>query len=342
MPAVAAARISHEGKRRQNTRAVQTFSFPSFSANTSPISSLFHEAFISRGVIYFWKGIFYTYTIKYLSKLAAKYSAPEYSSVSSAYEIHTRRTGPFCIASSNMSRETTKITFEGLPLEVRQAILSAIPDLETLQAAIQTGHCLYSAFMDARRHITKNVLEHHIDPEFMYDAVMTEMTLRKKDPFTDEGLLAFVEKYKARDQELFHSAFQGTISQAFRLAQFHNVVEFFITDFASSALQHKEAETGAPQNRSLSWRERHRIGRSFYRFEVFCNIFTDNELYSHPNGTKVREKIIPDDYEYYNYFVPWENEQLACIRDYLFKTITPGLSPCDLTGHRLINIVLTN
>lgn len=234
------------------------------------------------------------------------------------------------------------MTFESLPLEVCQAILSAIPDLKTLQAAIQTGHCLYSAFMDARKHITTNVLEHHIDPEFMYDAVMTEMTLWKKDPFTDEGLLAFVEEYKARDQELFHSVFQGTILQAVRLAQFHDVVEFFITDFASSTLQHKEAGTGVPQNRLLSWRERHRIGRSLYRFEVFCNIFTDNELYSHPNGPKAREKIIPDDYEYYNFFVPWENEQLACIRDYLFKTITPGLRPCDLPDHRLINIVLVD
>lgn len=28
---------------------------------------------------------------------------------------------------------------------------------------------------------------------------------------------------------------------------------------------------------------------------------------------------------YFAYFAPWENEQLACIHDYLLEVITPGL-----------------
>lgn len=225
-----------------------------------------------------------------------------------------------------MRRETNKVTFESLPLEVHQAILCAIPDFETLQTAIRTAPCLYSAFMDARKHIVTDILEQHIDPGFMYDAAMADMTSKMEEPFTDTGVLEFLSKYKARDQGLFHSAFQGTIPQAIRMADFHDVVEFFISDFASTTLQHKEEETGITQNRLLSWRERDRIGRSFYRFEIFHNIFREKEIYEHPCGLRTKERKSPDDYEYYNFFPPWENEQLACIRDYLFRALIPGSS----------------
>lgn len=31
--------------------------------------------------------------------------------------------------------------------------------------------------------------------------------------------------------------------------------------------------------------------------------------------------------KYFDLFAPWENEQLACIHDYLLGTIAPGLTP---------------
>lgn len=57
-----------------------------------------------------------------------------------------------------------------------------------------------------------------------------------------------------------------------------------------------------------------RIQRAFYRFEVYCNLFQNPERFDFREQRDI----------FFLKFSDWENEQLACMYDYLFRVICPG------------------
>lgn len=67
----------------------------------------------------------------------------------------------------------------------------------------------------------------------------------------------------------------------------------------------------------LSTNEVTRIERSLYRFEIYCNLFRDSAQFTFAPGPEQREA-------YFSKFSPWENEQLACVQDYLSGAIREG------------------
>ena len=60
----------------------------------------------------------------------------------------------------------------------------------------------------------------------------------------------------------------------------------------------------------------YRIERSFYTFEIYCSLFG-----------KSRSRLSLNDQLdlFFNRFAPWENEQLACVHDFLLDELKPGI-----------------
>lgn len=76
-----------------------------------------------------------------------------------------------------------------------------------------------------------------------------------------------------------------------------------------------------PENPSYppSHAEMNRIERSFLRFELYCNLFAMQSP-SQESAERFSQEEQRD--IYFKHYVSWENEQLACVHDYLFRRLS--------------------
>ena len=94
------------------------------------------------------------------------------------------------------------------------------------------------------------------------------------------------------------------------IERFHRFVDYFATQFANEALE-KQPRLVIEEQPKPSCEEIHRFQRAFYRLQLYCNVVghvfpvTDDEL---------REM-------FFGHYAAWENEQLACIHDYLVRVV---------------------
>jgi len=105
------------------------------------------------------------------------------------------------------------------------------------------------------------------------------------------------------------------VSGAISISELHTLIRFFADDFARQCLESLALEHGVLQP-PPSPLEMARIERALYRFEMYCKIFHDWKFPLLLDGEQ-------KEYLFSN-FSPCENEQLACIHNYLFGKIAPG------------------
>lgn len=103
---------------------------------------------------------------------------------------------------------------------------------------------------------------------------------------------------------------------ALRISDFHAHVRHFAADFATTALA--SCYTGSTSTLPTKT-EIARIERAFYPFELYCKLFPSSHT---PRRARKHHEI------FFSKFSAWENEQLACVHDYLVKTVFPG--DCDV------------
>ena len=85
--------------------------------------------------------------------------------------------------------------------------------------------------------------------------------------------------------------------------------------------------TDGPEFAPLSDTETARIIGAFYRFEIYCNLFrkSDKKQYSLDDKTRM----------FFKGFSPWENEQLACVENYLGGIVGPCMSSMNNLSYDL-------
>ncbi|KAH8156028.1 hypothetical protein CIB48_g12219 [Xylaria polymorpha] len=212
-----------------------------------------------------------------------------------------------------------------LPLELIQRILSCL-DFDSLCNAVLSCRFLFNAFKGAETLITGEVLLQHIDydvlPEAIlvnkswglfsceywdqldHDVVMAGRVWNGSFPFCDPIEL---EEMLGRRES---APTKWTLADAFPLVQFHEIVSYFATRFAREALkkQPRLLETGEPEHEELC-----RIERALYRFQLYCNLVVP--------PPQIRCSDLRGDFQFFSYFATWENEQLACIHEYLVRLI---------------------
>ena len=204
-------------------------------------------------------------------------------------------------------------TIEKFPLELKQALLSALSDISSLRSAALSCSSLYHAFLSAEELITTQVVKNHIDADVLPEAVAAFNSSRSQSLDT-QGVLDFINHHFCSRT----SPDSWTLSEALRLGSLHSTVERFASEFISEMLNtsSKFAYIDAPPGWPVSRHELNRIQRAFYRFEVYCNLFRDPKVF--------------DSFEIGDLFMfsfsHWENEQLACVHDYLFRVVCPGMN----------------
>lgn len=109
------------------------------------------------------------------------------------------------------------------------------------------------------------------------------------------------------------------------MSQFHSSVDFLTKDFVQKALAAsrfvESVESAVPAPPTTT--EIDRIQRAFYMFEIYRNIFT-RHYFNRQWGSGAQQGM------FFQYFSVWQNEQLACVHDYLVQLIIPGKYPTTL------------
>lgn len=224
----------------------------------------------------------------------------------------------------NMAKDLKlfKSSFSSLPAELRQAILCEMPDVRTLQSAIEVDDSLRSVFWRNESTILKNVLYNTINPRLIPEVLALlesthfhfgKVTLRvPDDPWTKERVSRLLSHYFQRQPV----SVNWKLADALTISEIYGHIRFFVDDFASSALSvHLTSGDKQLPQPSLSTDERCRLEAAFLRFELFCNLFRERAYKQERFEDEELSEI------FFDKFSPWENEQLACINDYLTAKI---------------------
>lgn len=221
-------------------------------------------------------------------------------------------------------------TIEQFPTELKQCLLSALPDIHSLRALTLSCSSFYHAFKNAESLITPQVVRNQFDSDVLPD-VLPEAVIALKasrlPTLMRPNLLDFSQDFlrsRTAPTETW------TLSTALPLSKLQLSVEYFATAFIAEMFNRSSAlgcfDT-APPSWPVSRDERNRIHRAFYRFEIYCNLFRQSKLFRNAEQKQT----------FFSRFSYWENEQLACIHDYLFRAVCPGVSMRD----QMCNLTLT-
>ncbi|KAI9839078.1 MAG: hypothetical protein M1837_002255 [Sclerophora amabilis] len=217
-----------------------------------------------------------------------------------------------------------KPSIESLPVELKRAILSALPDVSTIKSAVLSSPSLYNAYIDAHHQILHEVLLKKLHPSLVSDALLTLRSSKLGAKAKDREMVQTFIQTWLRDRPPPLEP-KWTLPDSIAVNELQSHVDFFSADFASSALSANPLD-GSPDDSPSPPTEMEscRIQRAFYRFELHCHLFRHqhHQRLHHPHE---------DSCLFFASHSPWENEQLACIHDYLYKRLSIAFD--DVAAH---------
>ncbi|KAF2105204.1 hypothetical protein BDV96DRAFT_695014 [Lophiotrema nucula] len=196
---------------------------------------------------------------------------------------------------------------ENLSVELLQMILSYLPDVLSLRSSALVCRKLFAAVRGAETLTTTSVLLKQME-DVLPEANIAQQALRLK-PCTEDQVQDFIATHLAKRQ-LPPKAW--TLKDAVTVAKVHVCVSELASQFITTAATKL---TGC-DNRPATRTEESRIQRAMYRFEIFCNLFRGLQ---EPVSRKLWDA-------FFSRFLPWENEQLACVHDYFDKAVRPAFN----------------
>ena len=212
--------------------------------------------------------------------------------------------------------------FLSLTIELKQAIFSVLPEAGILSSLILTRSTFYHTFRDAESLIIKSILHNQIGSHLLFDALMV-LKSRMLAPYNEETVAQLLDLYAERSLTVTSNHQKWTLRHAVAISSLYDTIECLSQDFVCSALATNPV-TGLdePSPTPLSALESNRIKRTFYRYDLFYSVFRECE------GHELRRSTSRTlQYFFFRMCEPWENEQLRCVRDYLFDSLCIRMCP---------------
>ncbi|KAK2734593.1 hypothetical protein FQN57_001640 [Myotisia sp. PD_48] len=213
-----------------------------------------------------------------------------------------------------------KTPFYSLPVEILQQILRCAPDVASLKSLVLASSRFYYAFGGAKSTIIHQVLLNSLGQDLLSHALATLEAAKKKTLSNGE-----VERFNIYCSNLkeaspaYFSALTWKPKDAAMIARLYDHVQALASDMASTCLLNfKKKYPHADVSRPLSDGEVTRFQHAFYRFEIYCILFHDKNLYFDGDDDLIKTHC--------DYFAHWENEQFGCVYDYLYKRVNSVLN----------------
>lgn len=202
----------------------------------------------------------------------------------------------------------------GVPAEIKQLIFELLADIPSLCALLSTCSILYCSFYDSESSILARFLQRRIPPSLMHIALAT---LKSSEPskWSKQTAEDLVTLYTKTDKSPLLPKLN--LRNAHLLSETNGHVQFFANRFATKALSYHPV-TCLPELVPTPIRpsELCRIERTLYRFQFYCNLMALRKKSRFGRGPSVIS---------FDGFAPWEDEQLACIKDYLLAAAFLGV-----------------
>ncbi len=196
-------------------------------------------------------------------------------------------------------------------------ILTHSCDLRSLRSSIASCRAFYSAFSSCPAAVTKALVSLEIDDAVLPEAILAvrAASIRRADQPYSELPAALSQLFSpGREALLSH---KWSFADGIAAIRLHSIIDHLAATPGSiypvySGDQITFAIRNRPQGNELA-----RIKRALYRFEIFCGLFPP------PSGRPdlgFREAQA----SFFSQFAPWENEQLACVHELLWRHVAPG------------------
>ena len=225
---------------------------------------------------------------------------------------------------------------EQLPAEIQQMILSALPDFQSLQAAILCSSTIYAAFASANASVTSRVLLNQVDFDVMPEAFTALQSLHL---FKAGQRRTREETREVHDQfaaEYLNQRRQSTglllLHDAMRIVKLHECIHAWAATFADATLKTMREETMYERSEpdpdpydsvqvDATDNEMKRIKRAFYLVEIYCNLYRPALMRRRSHLSLYLEDVRR---VFFSNFAPWENEQLACVMEFVVQMMSQG------------------
>lgn len=230
---------------------------------------------------------------------------------------------------------------ERLPVELLESILHYVPDILSLRSLVLSCPAAYRTFRGATTQIIHSVIQHNIPPSLIpFAAFVQKTTETSLKPYCarlppdnacsvaesceehklaispeedDANIVALINMFKSKDFESF--TIPWTPRSALKASQLHDHCLFFSERLSRKMLHGYDSELREPPPSST---EQHRILRTFYLFEIYCELFrSEHEGFNLSFGKSIRYSPQKQKNLFLALLGGYELEQLVNVRYYL-------------------------
>jgi len=227
-----------------------------------------------------------------------------------------------------------------MPVHLLSLILSDLDGMQTLGSAILSHSSFYAAYKEQSTAIIHRIVQNQIPLDLIPYAIAVYRATQVDHHNSKDvkSLLARHFDNIALPPSLMLRPEHLEPAVAHLISKTHSAVERFSHDFVDDTLPLTQDQLGLHRQNynQASTSEIFRIRRALYRFQLYCNLtFRDQ---SDLRRSK-QQRANLDSYlrlNYFGYFSPWVNEQLACIHDYLERVLSVGTN-LPPRCHNLVN-----
>jgi hypothetical protein len=203
-----------------------------------------------------------------------------------------------------------------LPCEIVGTILKNLDHLQWLPPALLTCRHFYVSFKESHG-VEASILRHQTTPALLPHAVAVMEASRLPRPLVGSSVFGLLEELYRSPARLAARVSALPTPVVRKMARTHDAIHALATSFATTA----QERISPPRTvTALSPSEYFRFCRAFYRAELFYTLFGHRGF----NDT-MKEWFFWRHRD-------WENEQLACVYDYLDERFTQGESVKYLAG----------
>jgi hypothetical protein len=210
---------------------------------------------------------------------------------------------------------------ENLPLELLVAILQQLDNIYSLFSSLLTCHTFYNVYNEYPNVIKTAVFRRQLTPALLpYPIAALEAS--RLPPLNREASIREVITTLSDPPHHLTARLEALpLSTLLKLERTHQAIKSLVADFATTASNFlfQDSPDVSSDVIILSENESFRFFRSFYRFEIYFNIFP---------GAKGVLNFDPSESSdvafFFSRYTAWELEQLVCIHNFLEEKILQG------------------
>ncbi|KAL8787531.1 MAG: hypothetical protein Q9213_002189 [Squamulea squamosa] len=215
----------------------------------------------------------------------------------------------------------TSPSLETLTPEIQAQILRNIDSVPAFFSLLRASPRLYQVFRDRKEYLLTQLAFNQFHPEIVEDVWTMAKALQIPQPATKSHIHDIISDFMLVDED--HQQHSIPTSTTAPLCKIGMTIAWFVEDYRRSSLQlladlgtHMDIQQDTSVLQSdLSVTEKGRIQRALCRFVTFCCLFAT------PEGDGDERAHYRQNRRYLLLYTPDDVEEIACIRDYLFRRL---------------------